>query len=384
MMLRLKNLDKEVYDNYVKSHKDESHFLHSESLTEFIKVTKKLNPYYLGLVSENDEIVSATSVFQEPLAMNYCCLYIPAGFIMDYKNKYLLKTMTNSIINFANNKKAISIKIAPYINDNLKEEDVITIKRNLREQGFKQANDSLKIMLPSEIARLDLSQDMEDIENNFSETIKEYLAKAIKLETEVAIGSKKDLPNLYKDHIVDQNTIETLYEILNGNVNTKATIIIGKINLTKTIKSIEKNIKKTNDQISILPIDSLSKNSKSKLTLLTNQKEELTKELEKFRSYKQQYGTELTLCTHFLIEHNDKALLLYEDNKDILEETNIKYYTYYKDIKYCKEHNIKYLEQVLPSSLPKYFQAKSIKNIGTWTYITKPIMNFIITKIISK
>ena len=73
--------------------------------------------------------------------------------------------MTNSIINFANNKKAISIKIAPYINDNLKEEDVITIKRNLREQGFKQANDSLKIMLPSEIARLDLSQDMEDIEN---------------------------------------------------------------------------------------------------------------------------------------------------------------------------------------------------------------------------
>ena len=383
-MLRLKNLDKEVYDNYVKSHKDESHFLHSESLTEFIKVTKKLNPYYLGLVSENDEIVSATSVFQEPLAMNYCCLYIPAGFIMDYKNKYLLKTMTNSIINFANNKKAISIKIAPYINDNLKEEDVITIKRNLREQGFKQANDSLKIMLPSEIARLDLSQDMEDIENNFSETIKEYLAKAIKLETEVAIGSKKDLPNLYKDHIVDQNTIETLYEILNGNVNTKATIIIGKINLTKTINSIEKNIKKTNDQISILPIDSLSKNSKSKLTLLTNQKEELTKELEKFRSYKQQDGTELTLCTHFLIEHNDKALLLYEDNKDILEETNIKYYTYYKDIKYCKEHNIKYLEQALPSSLPKYFQAKSIKNIGTWTYITKPIMNFIITKIISK
>ena len=105
-MLRLKNLDKEVYDNYVKSHKDESQFLHSESLTEFIKVTKKLNPYYLGLVSENDEIVSATSVFQEPLAMNYCCLYIPAGFIMDYKNKYLLKTMTNSIINFANNKKA--------------------------------------------------------------------------------------------------------------------------------------------------------------------------------------------------------------------------------------------------------------------------------------
>ena len=64
-MLRLKNLDKEVYNNYVKSHKDKSHFLHSESLTEFIKIEKNLTPYYLGLVSENDEINLIDVIIQE-------------------------------------------------------------------------------------------------------------------------------------------------------------------------------------------------------------------------------------------------------------------------------------------------------------------------------
>ena len=64
-MLRLKNLDKEVYDNYVKSHKDKSHSLHSESLTEFIKVENNLTPYYLGLVSENDEINSVVIDYGE-------------------------------------------------------------------------------------------------------------------------------------------------------------------------------------------------------------------------------------------------------------------------------------------------------------------------------
>ena len=168
MMLRLKNLDKEVYDNYVKSHKDKSHFLHSESLTEFIKVENNLTPYYLGLVSENDEIVCATTIFQEYLKMNYCRLYIPAGFIVDYKNKHLLKTMTKKIVDFAISKKALSIEMSPYISDNLKDEDKSIIIENLKAVGFKQTNKSSDIMLKEKTERIDLTEDMETIENNFS------------------------------------------------------------------------------------------------------------------------------------------------------------------------------------------------------------------------
>lgn len=389
-MLRLKNLDKEVYDNYVKSHKDKSHFLHSESLTEFIKVENNLTPYYLGLVSENDEIVCATTIFQEYLKMNYCRLYIPAGFIVDYKNKHLLKTMTKKIVDFAISKKALSIEMSPYISDNLKDEDKSIIIENLKAVGFKQTNKSSDIMLKEKTERIDLTEDMETIENNFSNEIKDYLTKAISLETEVLVGSKKDLNFLYeimlninKEEVHSKDYYETLYEILNGNNYTKATIILGKINLTKTIKSLEKKIKRTSDQMSIIPIDSLTKSSKDKLANLTKQKEELTQELEKFRIFKQEHSQESTICAHLLIEHNDKAWLLYDYNKNVLEETYLKYYTYYKDIKYCKDHDIKYLEQISPSILTE-FNAKTIESIGTYTYKVRPITNFIITKIFLK
>lgn len=390
MMLRLKNLDKEVYDNYVKSHKDKSHFLHSESLTEFIKVENNLTPYYLGLVSENDEIVCATTIFQEYLKMNYCRLYIPAGFIVDYKNKHLLKTMTKKIVDFAISKKALSIEMSPYISDNLKDEDKSIIIENLKAVGFKQTNKSSDIMLKEKTERIDLTEDMETIENNFSNEIKDYLTKAISLETEVLVGSKEDLDSLYeimlsinKEEVHSKDYYETLYEILNGNNYTKATIILGKINLTKTIKSLEKKIKRTSDQMSIIPIDSLTKSSKDKLANLTKQKEELTQELEKFRIFKQEHSQESTICAHLLIEHNDKAWLLYDYNKNVLEETYLKYYTYYKDIKYCKDHDIKYLEQISPSILTE-FNAKTIESIGTYTYKVRPITNFIITKIFLK
>lgn len=389
-MLRLKNLDKEVYDNYVKSHKDKSHFLHSESLTEFIKVENNLTPYYLGLVSENDEIVCATTIFQEYLKMNYCRLYIPAGFIVDYKNKHLLKTMTKKIVDFAISKKALSIEMSPYISDNLKDEDKSIIIENLKAVGFKQTNKSSDIMLKEKTERIDLTEDMETIENNFSNEIKDYLTKAISLETEVLVGSKKDLDSLYeimfsinKEEVYSKDYYETLYEILNGNNYTKATIILGKINLTKTIKNLEKKIKRTSDQMSIIPIDSLTKSSKDKLANLTKQKEELTQELEKFRIFKQEHSQESTICAHLLIEHNDKAWLLYDYNKNVLEETYLKYYTYYKDIKYCKDHDIKYLEQISPSILTE-FNAKTIESIGTYTHKVRPITNFIITKIFLK
>lgn len=389
-MLRLKNLDKEVYDNYVKSHKDKSHFLHSESLTEFIKVENNLTPYYLGLVSENDEIVCATTIFQEYLKMNYCRLYIPAGFIVDYKNKHLLKTMTKKIVDFAISKKALSIEMSPYISDNLKDEDKSIIIENLKAVGFKQTNKSSDIMLKEKTERIDLTEDIETIENNFSNEIKDYLTKAISLETEVLVGSKKDLDSLYeimlsinKEEVHSKDYYETLYEILNGNNYTKATIILGKINLTKTIKNLEKKIKRTSDQMSIIPIDSLTKSSKDKLANLTKQKEELTQELEKFRIFKQEHSQESTICAHLLIEHNDKAWLLYDYNKNVLEETYLKYYTYYKDIKYCKDHDIKYLEQISPSILTE-FNAKTIESIGTYTHKVRPITNFIITKIFLK
>ena len=108
-MLKLKNIEKEQFDKYISEHKLKSHFLQSLSWGEFSKIKKNLTPYYLGLVNENDEIVAATLLLEKKLPMNFCYFYAPRGFVIDYKKRELVKTMTKKIVEFAKNKKDIFV-----------------------------------------------------------------------------------------------------------------------------------------------------------------------------------------------------------------------------------------------------------------------------------
>lgn len=386
MMLRLKNLDKEVYNEYVRAHQKESHFLHTECFGELVKVTKHLTPYYLGLVNEKNEILGTTLVLQEQLKMNYCCLYIPAGFIIDYKDEELVRAMTKGILSFSKNKKAISIRMTPYLGENTSRKDLEIAIRNLKKIGFKyleRPNESPLEMLPKVTSKINLTKEMNEIENSFKESTKEKIKTSLKFEIETFSNTKGDLQELIDtiNSNEDKDCFNTLYEICNGEKDTKATIILSKINLNKTLKSLEKGLKRINDQISILPIDSLTKSSKAKLLDLTTQKEKIIQELEKFREYKQKYNQQLTLSIHLILECNKKAWLLYDYNSDLLEETYAKYNAYYEDIKYCKNNNDIFIEQKEPSFIRKDYAAETIKNIGEWKYITNPIMYFILKKI---
>ena len=114
-MIKLKNLDKETYDNYVKTHPTKSHFLQSLSWGEFAKVKKRLTPYYLGLIDENNNILGATLLLEKSLPLNYTYFYAPRGFVIDYEDKKLVQLMTKKVVEFVKNKKGIFLKIDPDI-----------------------------------------------------------------------------------------------------------------------------------------------------------------------------------------------------------------------------------------------------------------------------
>ena len=138
-------------------------------------------------------------------------------------------------------------------------------------------------MQPRYTFRIDLNQSLEEIESHFSKTTKQRIAKAKKLDTYVEIGTEKDLKEFYhlmtltetrKDFVsYNEDYYNTLYDILNGGENSKATLFLGKVDIDRTIKKIKENLKQVNNQISILPIDNLSKSAKNKLNELTKQKE---------------------------------------------------------------------------------------------------------------
>ena len=64
-MLKLINLEKEKFDDFVFNNEHKSHFLQSHAWGEFSKIKKNLTPYYLGLVDEENEIIAATLLLEK-------------------------------------------------------------------------------------------------------------------------------------------------------------------------------------------------------------------------------------------------------------------------------------------------------------------------------
>ena len=414
-MLKLKNIEKDQYDKFVNTHKTKSHFLQSLSWGEFSKSKKNLTPYYLGLVNEEDKLVGATLLLEKKLPLNYTYFYAPRGFVIDFKKKELVREMTKQVINYIKDKKAIFLKIDPdiiktqfnYLNEEIKNDDWRDIFNTLKEVGFKHQGftKNFETMQPRYTFRIDLTQEMEDIESHFSKTTKQRIAKSKKLDTEVVIGNKNDIHEFYhlmtltesrKDFIsYNEDYYETLYEIFNGNDLSKATLFLGKVHINKTIKTLEKNLKEINDQISILPIDNLSKSAKAKLQELTRQKEKILSDIEKYKDYKKEYGNDLTLSAHMIIEYGNKAWVLYAGNHNILSETYVNYNTYYEHLKYCKDKGIEIYDQFgtigdLSENNPrlglhefkKKFGGNYVEFLGEWDYVTKPFMYFVFTKLV--
>ena len=414
-MLKLINLDKEKFDDFVFNHEHKSHFLQSHAWGEFCKIKKNLTPYYLGLVDQENEIIAATLLLEKKLPLNLCYFYAPRGFIIDYKKNEIVKIMTQKIVEFAKNKKAIFVKIDPdiiktsynYLNEETKHEDAEIIFNTLKSLGWKHQGftKNFETMQPRYSFRIDLTQSLEDIEEHFSKTTKQRIAKSLKLDTEVTIGTKNDIKEFYhlmtltenrKDFIsYNEDYYETLYEIFNGNKHGKATLFLGKVHLIKTINALEKNLKNINNQISILPIDNLSKSAKAKLTELTKQKENITQEIEKYKEYKKEYGNDITLSAHMIIEYGNKAWVLYAGNHNILSETYVNYNTYYEHIKYCKEKGIQIYDQFgtigdLSKDNPrlglhefkKKFGGDYVEFLGEWDFVTNKFMYFVFTKLV--
>ena len=415
-MLKLTNISKEKFDNYVKNHPTKSHFLQSLSWGEFSKAKKGLTPYYLGLENEKDEIVAATLLLQKQLPLNLCYFYAPRGFVIDFKNRELVREMTKKVVQFAKEKKAIFVKIDPDLiikkynyNDEEQEVDIDVDEtfKLLNSCGFKHQGftKNFETMQPRYTFRIDLNQSMEDIESHFSKTTKQRIAKSQKLDTEVIIGKKEDLKDFYylmtltenrKDFIsYNEDYYETLYEILNGNKNSKATLFLGKVHIDKTIKALENNLKKVNDQISLLPIDNLSKSAKAKLNELNKQKDNIKNDIKKYKDYKKEYGNDITLSAHMIIEYGDKAWVLYAGNHNILSETYVNYNTYYEHLKYCKDKGIKIYDQfgtigdtskdnprIGLHEFKKKFGGDYVEFIGEFDYITNRLMYFVFTKLV--
>ena len=409
----VENIKKDEYEKFVKGHK-KSHFLQSYAWGEFAEKAKGMKAHYVGLKDKN-KLVAASLLLEKPLPKGYCYLYSPRGFVIDFTNKELLTEYVDKIKEFAKKRKAIFVKIDPDIiyreEDNNGEEvkldyDPKEVFNNITSLGFKHLGftKNFETTQPRYSFRIDMNKPYEEIIKNFSRTTTQRIKKAESIGTKVRLGTIDDIETFShlmdltenrKDFVShDLSYYKTLFEIYNkdnhmdlflGSVNTKE-IIEG---YSKELEEVEEKIKGFGDD------DTLSTTKKNIKNELIKRKEKLNEYIEDFSKAREEYGDEIILNAHVIMEYADKAWVLYAGNHNILMNSYSNYKTYNEHIKYCYEHGIKMYDQfgtigdLRPENprmglhdFKKKFGGDYVEFIGEFDLVTNKLMYTAFTKLV--
>ncbi len=406
----IENIDYETYETFVKNNPYKSHYLQSYAWGTFARKAKNFIPHYVGLKNKEGTLVAATLMLQKKLPFHYCYFYIPRGFVMNMDDTEQLTTFVKYIKQYGKKKKAIFIKLDSDII--LKQEDcngklvklpydgkkILNDFKNLgfRHLGFTQ---NFNLSQPRYTFRINFKKTLEEIKDNFSKTTKQRIKKAEELGIEVKIATPKDIPTFYELMRITENRKEfithgmtyyqDLYEI--WKEHNACEIFLGIANINKIQKILENRkemIKKEQDPLMRLEKCSKSQNSKKKE--LEKQLEKIESDIEKYQKYQREYGDEITLSAHFIIEYGNKAWVLYAGNHNILSETYANYKTYQSHIEYYYKKGIEIYDQFgtigdLRKENPLYglhefkkkFGGDYVEMIGEFDLVLKKAMYFI-------
>ena len=205
----LKELSIEEFTNFSRNHNlgnfhqtIEYALLRTEEGFEY-----ELIGYYL------EDTLKAASLILYKKINNYYYGYAPRGFLIDYSNKQLLKTFTEEIIKYYQQKSFIFIKINPEIAIGTVNQDTksithnqnYNITHNLIENGYKKLKDNLyfEALLPRMNVIIPLNKfSLENISKNTRNKVKKGIRKGLTL------------------HKADNDQFPTLYEFIK-NIRNK-------------------------------------------------------------------------------------------------------------------------------------------------------------------
>lgn len=407
------NLEKFEYEQFIKKSK-KSHFLQSYAWGVFSQASRGLIPHCVGIKNDKDKLIATALLLQKKLPLGFSYFYSPRGFVIDFYDNELLEFFTKEIINYTKKHKSIFLKIDPdiewkkydYLNNEIELKDnPKEIFDNLIKLGFKHLGftKNFETMQPRYTFRIDMNQSLEEIENKFSKTTKQRIKKANALNTKVRIGDREDLKtfdNLMKitenrkDFVShDLDYYEKLYDIYNKD--NKFILFMGSVNLKEIVDLYKKEISEYEMELNNLPTENLSKSENTKKKELIQKIDTHKNLLSQYENDLNEYGEEITLNAHAIIEYADKAWVIYAGNHNILTSTYSNYKTYEEHIKYCYSNGIKMYDQFgtigdLSKDNPriglhefkKKFGGDYVEFIGEFDYITNKPMYFIFTKLV--
>lgn len=409
------DIDKKKYEKFVSNHPLKSHFLQSYAWGEFARASKNQTPHYVGMIDDKKNLVATALLLERKLPLGYSYFYSPRGFVIDFFDKELVKEFTKYIKEYAKKKKAIFVKIDPDLiwkKYNNKDEEIELDKDpkdvfdTLTSLGFKHQGftKNFETMQPRYTFRIDLDRPFEEIEANFSKTVKQRIKKGTNLGTMVRVGNYDDVKDF--SHLMDLTEdrkdflshdlkyYQNLYKIYNKD--NKMTLFMGSIDTNKVIAEYKKEQEEINKKLKpLLEKENLSTANQKKVKELEGRINKLDEYIEEYVNAKEKYGDVITLNSHVIMEYGDKAWTLYAGNHNVLISSQSNYKVYYEHIKYCHEKGYKYYDHFgtvgdLSKDNPRYglhifkkaFGGDYIEFIGEFDLVTNKFMYFMFTKMI--
>lgn len=332
-----------------------------------LKATNGWEAHYLGL-KDKDKIVAAALILSKTLPIvKKKMFYSPRGFLIDYKDKKLLKTFTNEIKEYAKKENAIFIKIDPYVeykerdnNGNIVEnglnnEDVV---ENLKKLGYKHFGFNLMqdTLQPRWMHVINTDRDLEDIMKDMESKTRQILRKNEKCAITTREISKEELP-IFKDimqHTSDrrefidrplsyyENMWDSLYEagilkilvaeidFIDYELNTQEEINQNKQELEDRINKKENNLLKMNDK----KYEQSNKQNQEAI-------ERLEKQLEKIKELKEEHGKKAILGGILFLIYGNEVLSLLGGSHAKLMQFQSAYTVHFAGVKYAQEHGYK-------------------------------------------
>ncbi len=263
-------IDIKEYDDFVKGFPSTS-FMQTSSWS---KIKSAWQNDFVGMYHE-EKLVCAAMILKRPLFLGKKLFYVPRGFVIDYKDRELLKEFTDNIVFYAKKNGAIDLKIDPFIcfnedsiqnikkNKGIKihksfSEDTKIIDENLKSIGFIHGGFEKAVNAYIQ-PRYTMVIPLRDENGNFYE--KEALRRTFPKNTRNYIGNYQEERGVTFSFSKDVNDVKELVKVLNcteerqhislrskayfenlmRNFPDEAVLFFAKVNIEKYIKFLEKD-----------------------------------------------------------------------------------------------------------------------------------------------
>lgn len=361
--MKFTNLSKEEFEQFSLSHPCGTF----HQMVGWGELKKRYGwSYHIVGLKKKDKIVAAALLLEKHLFGPYCLLYSPRGFLLDYQNKDLLGIFTKEIKKFAKKRKAIFVKIDPYvinherdINGNIVEngDDNSHVIDDLKTLGYRHNGFTLGMedLQPRWAFALYLDGKTEDeVLKNMESKTRQIIRKNIKTgittrelqHDEVDIFKKIMQHTADRRHFIDRplDYYESMLECLGDN----AKILVAELNLKEYLNRIEAEIKENQTTIKKKQKDIADKKpnlnlerTNKKIRECENNITRLEKKKDEVTHLRTKHGETITLGGIIFMIHGDEILSLFGGAYKEFMEFLSPYTTNWNMIKYAIENGYK-------------------------------------------